>query len=70
MRFSFFLRCGCDSSGWNCTTINDFNYELDNVTLPTANIIYDVTYRNISQFRLLTSDLTVKDPFMLVVVLF
>uniref|UniRef100_A0A1I7VE48 ABC transporter domain-containing protein n=1 Tax=Loa loa TaxID=7209 RepID=A0A1I7VE48_LOALO len=57
-------KCGCDSSGWNCTTANDFNYELSNVTLPTANVIYDVTYRNISQFRLLTSDLTIKNPFM------
>uniref|UniRef100_A0AAF5RWN1 ABC transporter domain-containing protein n=2 Tax=Wuchereria bancrofti TaxID=6293 RepID=A0AAF5RWN1_WUCBA len=58
-------KCGCDSSGWNCTTTNDFNYELNNVTLPTANIIYDVTYRNISQFRLLTCDLAVKNSFMI-----
>uniref|UniRef100_A0A0R3RQ99 ABC transporter domain-containing protein n=1 Tax=Elaeophora elaphi TaxID=1147741 RepID=A0A0R3RQ99_9BILA len=57
-------RCGCDLSGWNCTMANDFNYELANVTLPSANIIYDVTYRNISQFRLLTSDLFFKKPFM------
>ncbi|VDK64160.1 unnamed protein product [Onchocerca ochengi] len=53
-------KCGCGSSGWNCTAAKDFDYELNNVTLPSANIIYDVTYRNISQFRLLTSDLALK----------
>ncbi|CAG9529673.1 unnamed protein product [Cercopithifilaria johnstoni] len=58
-------KCGCDSSGWNCTTANDFNYELTNIILPTANIIYDVTYHNISQFRLLTSDLAFKNQFFI-----
>uniref|UniRef100_A0A915Q6Y1 ABC transporter domain-containing protein n=1 Tax=Setaria digitata TaxID=48799 RepID=A0A915Q6Y1_9BILA len=58
--FNIPQNCSCDSFGWNCTTENVFDYDLDNVTLPTANIIYDVTYHNISQFRLITSDITAK----------
>ncbi|VDM95252.1 unnamed protein product [Thelazia callipaeda] len=57
-------KCGCDFTGWNCTADDDFNYTLRNVTLPSANIFYDVTYRNLSQFRLLTSDLAIKYPLM------
>ncbi|KAM3720275.1 Phospholipid-transporting ATPase ABCA1 [Dirofilaria immitis] len=58
-------KCGCDSLGWNCTADNDFDYELNNVTLPSATIIYDLTYRNISQFRLLISDLAFRSPLMI-----
>lgn len=58
-------RCGCDSVGWNCTTRNDYDYEMVNVTLPSANIIADITYRNISQFRLITSDLGIQSPLMI-----
>uniref|UniRef100_A0AC34GKM3 Uncharacterized protein n=1 Tax=Panagrolaimus sp. ES5 TaxID=591445 RepID=A0AC34GKM3_9BILA len=48
--------CGCTpNSGWNCTDGDYPLQDLQTFTLNTSDRIWDLTYRNISQFRLVTS---------------
>ncbi|KAI6229043.1 ATP-binding cassette sub-family A member 1 [Aphelenchoides fujianensis] len=52
--------CGCsEKSGWNCTTAEDFPVgSLQNTTFNTTDRLFDLTDRNITQFRLITFDNT------------
>ncbi|KAE9551192.1 hypothetical protein FO519_005605 [Halicephalobus sp. NKZ332] len=48
--------CGCTpNSGWNCTFGDYPLVDVQNFTLNTSDKVWDVSYRNISQFRLMTS---------------
>uniref|UniRef100_A0A7E4VBK1 ABC transporter domain-containing protein n=2 Tax=Panagrellus redivivus TaxID=6233 RepID=A0A7E4VBK1_PANRE len=54
-------RCGCTTSGWNCT-LDDYPLkQLQNFTLNTTDFVWDLNYRNITQFRLMTSENTTKN---------
>uniref|UniRef100_A0A914CKU6 ABC transporter domain-containing protein n=1 Tax=Acrobeloides nanus TaxID=290746 RepID=A0A914CKU6_9BILA len=55
INYSIPQTCGCtQSSGWNCTWRDYPIQDLQMITLNTTDILYDLTYRNISQFRLMT----------------
>uniref|UniRef100_A0AC34QV07 ABC transporter domain-containing protein n=1 Tax=Panagrolaimus sp. JU765 TaxID=591449 RepID=A0AC34QV07_9BILA len=54
-------KCGCTpNGGWNCT-YGDYPIEsLQSFTLNTSDRVWDVTFRNISQFRLVNSKNTTR----------
>uniref|UniRef100_A0A158Q513 ABC transporter domain-containing protein n=1 Tax=Dracunculus medinensis TaxID=318479 RepID=A0A158Q513_DRAME len=58
--------CGCGDGIWNCTNNIDLDFVSDimNVTLASANVVLDLSYRNISQFRLITADYSFRFPLM------
>lgn len=48
--------CGCTANnGWNCTDGDYPLQDLQTFTLNTTDRVWDVSFRNISQFRLITS---------------
>ncbi|KAI1731162.1 ABC transporter domain-containing protein [Ditylenchus destructor] len=55
--------CGClPKSGWNCTFEDYPNEKLQRIPLKSTDVLWDLTYRNISQYRLVTSDNTTSWP--------
>ncbi|VDK67816.1 unnamed protein product [Anisakis simplex] len=62
--YNFNQNCSCSNREWQCTDPDEFDLDLANVTLESGNIVFDLSYRNISQFRLITFERTMHAPLM------